>query len=206
MLRHYSSIIERIRTRIFLIIIAVGAYILGVFHFKGFPIKTESTISWISYWSAILVVVLMMVEISYFRKFNQIILAIRKLERSRGIENTFFQSYRPFTHRVVYAFYLNISIAFLCLSNQIILAKFVPLALMLLAVIQLCDIAELWVVDQKDRGFKLIYISLWLIIFGKIPENLNLKDKLFAGAIFILLLIIIGTLVTLALCNCITLD
>lgn len=185
LLMHYSSRIFTARVTTITLIVITGIASVGNFNLSFFQ-PTGPSSPWIPYFFAIVIVFLWMMELGYFKKFNEIVFACADMEKKLNIR-TFFKTYHPFTHRIIYLFYLVAVVSIVNSSNFTQLEVLPLYVLILLPIQQMLFIANLWVdekqftIENKDQlspiGRKVWEIrflikrtlhSLSFICFGKI--------------------------------------
>lgn len=106
---HYSSRIYAARAAIVTLAVAGGTWVFGISEVPGSDVARIAP-SELAYSLALLIGLGWLMELGYFLKFNYIARTIMgiemQLDPSVTIDDSYFQRFRPFTHKAVYGFYL----------------------------------------------------------------------------------------------------
>lgn len=106
---HYSSRIYAARAAIVALAVVGGTWVFGLSEAPGTDVARIAP-GELAYSLALLIGLGWLMELGYFLKFNCIARTIISLEKqldsSVTVDDSYFQQFRPFTHKAVYGFYL----------------------------------------------------------------------------------------------------
>lgn len=192
LLRHYSNRIFTARLTTMTFIVLAGAVTVGGLQFG--QLSSASKSPWVSVWIAAAIIMFWMLELGYFKKYNNLLICLEKFE-SFNKQASYFKEYTPFVHRTVYFSYFFVSSAFLLNSGLERFFLWPVIFLYVLPFVHMMYISNHWVKHSYGKNIRLdksLGYSVQFILFGRV---LTRRMKLMSRISYILITsIVFGTI------------